>query len=53
VLSIVPFLMALLRYAVDVDRGSGGEPEEIITRDRTLLVLGLLWVACLGAAFYL
>ena len=28
VLSIVPFVIAVLRYAVDVDSGNGGEPEE-------------------------
>ena len=52
-LSIVPFIMALLRYAVDVDRGEGGEPEEVILKDRQLLVLGALWVLTLGIAVYL
>ncbi len=52
-LSIVPFIMALLRYAVDVDRGEGGEPEEVILKDRQLLVLGLLWAVCLAVAVYL
>lgn len=52
-LSIVPFIMALMRYAVDVDRGEGGEPEEIILKDRQLIVLGALWVLSLGIAVYL
>jgi decaprenyl-phosphate phosphoribosyltransferase len=52
-LSIVPFIMALLRYAVDVDRGEGGEPEEVILKDRQLLVLGVLWAVCLAVAVYL
>lgn len=52
-LSIIPFLMALLRYAVNVDRGEGGEPEEVILKDRQLLVLGAAWVACLGIGVYL
>jgi decaprenyl-phosphate phosphoribosyltransferase len=44
-LSIAPFVLALLRYAVDVDRGSAGAPEEIVLGDRGLLVLGVVWVA--------
>lgn len=50
--SIAPFLLGLLRYAVDVDRGEAGEPEDIVSRDRTLLVFGLLWLACLVLAVY-
>lgn len=52
VFSIVPFLMALLMYAVVVDRGNGGEPEEIILRDRRLLALGALWAMTLAIALY-
>ena len=44
-LSVVPFLLAVLRYAVDVDRGDAGEPETIVLRDRTLQVLGVAWLA--------
>ncbi len=43
--SIVPFVLALLRYALDTDRGAVEEPEEVVLHDRTLLVLGLLWLA--------
>jgi len=53
VISIVPFVIAVLRYAVDVDGGTAGEPEEIVLRDRVLQVLGVLWVASLGVTFYL
>jgi decaprenyl-phosphate phosphoribosyltransferase len=52
VISIVPFVVALLRYAVDVDGGNAGEPEEIVLRDRVLQILGLCWVATLTLAFY-
>jgi decaprenyl-phosphate phosphoribosyltransferase len=41
--SIAPFVLAILRYAVDVDRGSAGAPEEIVLRDPVLLSLGVLW----------
>jgi len=53
VISIVPFVMALLRYAVDVDSGAAGEPEEIVLHDRLLLMLGGIWAVCLIASVYL
>src|SRR4051812_42078756 len=43
-ISIAPFVMAILRYAVDVDKGAAGAPEEIVLHDRVLLGLGLIWV---------
>jgi decaprenyl-phosphate phosphoribosyltransferase len=52
VISIVPFVVAVLRYAVDVDSGNGGEPEEIALGDRVLQVLALGWVATLTLAVY-
>jgi decaprenyl-phosphate phosphoribosyltransferase len=51
--SMVPFVIAVLRYAVDVDSGNAGEPEEIALRDRVLQVLGLSWVATLALSIYL
>jgi decaprenyl-phosphate phosphoribosyltransferase len=53
IISIAPFLLALLRYAVDVDRGNGGEPEEIILRDPTLIALGAAWLVTVLLAFAL
>jgi decaprenyl-phosphate phosphoribosyltransferase len=52
VISIVPFVIAVLRYSVDVDSGNGGEPEEIALGDRVLQVLALLWVGTLTLAVY-
>ena len=43
-LSIAPFVLALLRYAIDIDKGAAGEPETIVLGDRTLQVLGALWL---------
>jgi len=51
--SIVPFVVAVLRYAVDVDGGNGGEPEDIALGDRVLQILALAWIAALTAAIYL
>ncbi|MEC3980554.1 decaprenyl-phosphate phosphoribosyltransferase [Amycolatopsis sp. H20-H5] len=53
VVSMVPFVVAVLRYAVDVDGGNGGEPEEIALRDRVLQVLGGTWIITLFLSFYL
>ncbi len=43
-LSIAFFSLSMLRYAVDIDRGSAGEPESIVLGDRVLQVLGALWL---------
>ncbi|MEY2450065.1 MAG: decaprenyl-phosphate phosphoribosyltransferase [Acidimicrobiaceae bacterium] len=49
-LSIVPFVLAILRYALLVDQGKGSAPEELVLTDRTLQVIGVCWlvVFCLG-----
>jgi decaprenyl-phosphate phosphoribosyltransferase len=49
-ISIAPFLMVLLRYAVDVDAGTASEPEDIVFRDRILQLIGVVWLVtvCLG-----
>jgi decaprenyl-phosphate phosphoribosyltransferase len=47
--SIAPFVLALLRYAVDVDRGEAGAPEDVVLGDKVLLGLGVVWVALVCA----
>jgi decaprenyl-phosphate phosphoribosyltransferase len=51
-LSILPFVLALLRYALRVDRGAGGAPEEVVLGDRTLQILGLIWAVTFGIGVY-
>lgn len=51
-ISMVPFTVAILRYAADIDRGEGGAPDEVALSDRTLQVLALLWLACVVIAVY-
>ena len=51
-ISIVPFVVAVLRYSVDVDSGDGGAPDEIALHDRVLQVLAVIWVATLTLAVY-
>jgi decaprenyl-phosphate phosphoribosyltransferase len=43
VLSIFPFLLWLGRYAALIGAGAGQAPEELILRDRMLLVLSVTW----------
>ncbi|MFD6172165.1 decaprenyl-phosphate phosphoribosyltransferase [Streptomyces coeruleorubidus] len=49
-LSMVAFVLAILRYAVFADRGTAGEPEDVVLRDRALALIGLVWVAMYGLA---
>ncbi len=46
--SIAPFVLGLLRYAVDIDRGVAGAPEDIVLGDRVLQVLGVAWLVLVG-----
>ncbi|MDD7812397.1 decaprenyl-phosphate phosphoribosyltransferase [Mycolicibacter sinensis] len=48
--TIIPIIVAILRYAVDVDGGMAGEPEDILRRDRVLQLMALLWIGTIGAA---
>ncbi|MGW5635184.1 decaprenyl-phosphate phosphoribosyltransferase [Streptomyces sp. NPDC003832] len=49
-LSVVAFVLAILRYAVFADRGTAGEPEEVVLGDRALALIGLVWLAMYGLA---
>ncbi|GAA2440777.1 decaprenyl-phosphate phosphoribosyltransferase [Streptomyces mauvecolor] len=49
-LSMVPFIGAILRYAVFADRGSAGAPEDVVLRDRALAVIGLAWITMYALA---
>ncbi len=51
-LSIVPLVLWLGRYSTLIGRGGGQAPEELILRDRALLVLGAAWgVLFLGGVY--
>ncbi|MEU0165815.1 decaprenyl-phosphate phosphoribosyltransferase [Streptomyces iakyrus] len=49
-LSMVAFILAVLRYAVFADRGTAGEPEDVVLGDRALALIGVAWVAMYGLA---
>ncbi|MCX7620568.1 MAG: decaprenyl-phosphate phosphoribosyltransferase [Acidimicrobiales bacterium] len=42
-LSILPFSVAILRYALLIDQGAGGEPETLVLRDRPLQIAAAAW----------
>ncbi len=51
-LSIVPMLMALMRYLFVLEEGGGAAPEEVFTSDRLLVFLGFCWIVVYGLAVY-
>ena len=46
--SVLPFVLAILRYGISVDRGSAEAPEDTALGDRVLLLLGLAWLVLFG-----
>lgn len=51
-LSIVPFVIAILRYALLLEQGRGGAPEELVLSDKTLLAVGAVWAVLFGIAVH-
>lgn len=51
-LSIVPFVLAVLLVELAVQKGRGGEPEELALTDRALQLCGLAWAALIVIGIY-
>ena len=51
-LSILPFVMGLLRYALVLDQGRGSAPEEIVLGDRPLQLIGVAWAVVFAIGVY-
>ena len=51
--SIVPFVIALLRYGLVIERGGAGAPEEVFMSDRVLQITMLVWMATFVVGIYL
>jgi decaprenyl-phosphate phosphoribosyltransferase len=51
-LTVIPFVLWLLRYALLVDRGAGESPEELVLGDRFLMTMGAAWTALFVAGVY-
>jgi decaprenyl-phosphate phosphoribosyltransferase len=51
-LSIIPIAFGLFRYGLLLEKGQGGAPEDVVLRDRQLLIAGAVWLLlfCLGLA---
>ncbi|MDO8731476.1 MAG: decaprenyl-phosphate phosphoribosyltransferase [Actinomycetota bacterium] len=46
--SVLPFVLGILRYAVDIDQGKAEAPEAAVLKDQVLLLTGLVWVVLFG-----
>jgi decaprenyl-phosphate phosphoribosyltransferase len=51
-LSIVPMLVALLRYGLLLEQGRGAAPEDVFANDRVLQFAGIVWTVALVLAVY-
>ncbi|PZQ48498.1 MAG: decaprenyl-phosphate phosphoribosyltransferase [Phenylobacterium zucineum] len=51
-ISIAPFTLAVLRYAMKIDQGRAGEPEDVVLSDPILQVLAVLWVIPVAIAVF-
>ena len=51
-ISIAPFTLGLLQYALEVDSGNAGEPEEVVLHDRVLQVIGLVWLVVISIGVF-
>ncbi len=43
-ISVAPFVLGILRFAVDIDSGKASTPEDVVLRDFGLQVLGAVWL---------
>lgn len=51
-LAIVPFVLGILRYALLLEQGRGGAPEELVLSDRVLLFMGASWAILFAIALH-
>lgn len=46
--SVLPFVLAILRYGVVIDQGKAEAPEDAVLGDKVLLLLGAAWLVLFG-----
>ena len=51
-LSIVPFVLGILRYALQLEQGRGGAPEDLVFSDRVLIAMGVIWAILFALAVH-
>lgn len=52
-MTILPFVLWLLRYGLLIDQGAGQAPEELVLGDRFLIAMSGLWAAFFACAVYI
>jgi decaprenyl-phosphate phosphoribosyltransferase len=50
--SIAPFTLGLLQYALEVDAGNAGEPEDVVLHDHVLQGIGVIWLVVISVAVF-
>jgi decaprenyl-phosphate phosphoribosyltransferase len=51
-ISIAPFTLGLLQYALKVDSGNAGEPEDVVLHDHVLQAIGVVWLVVISVAVF-
>jgi decaprenyl-phosphate phosphoribosyltransferase len=51
-ISIAPFTLGLLQYALEVDTGNAGEPEDVVLHDHVLQGIGAVWIVVISLAVF-
>jgi decaprenyl-phosphate phosphoribosyltransferase len=51
-LSIIPFVLGILRYSLLLETGRGSDPDELLFSDAALITLGFLWIALVTIGVY-
>ncbi|MBW8802294.1 MAG: hypothetical protein JF587_00295 [Catenulisporales bacterium] len=44
-ISVIPWVFIFLRYAMFIDGGRAGEPEDVMLKDRVIMAIGAIWLA--------
>ena len=52
-ISIVPWAFIFLRYAMFVDAGQAGEPEDVVLGDRVIMAIGLAWLILFSVGVFI
>ena len=52
-ISIVPWAFIFLRYAMFVDAGQAGEPEDVVLGDRVIMAIGLAWLVLFSLGVFI
>lgn len=52
-ITILPFVLWLLRYGLLIDQGAGQAPEELVLGDRFLMAMSGIWAAVFACAVYI